>query len=317
MPAISARAPAKTILFGEHAVVYGYAAIAVPIRSIGMHVSVHARPDEKSGHLTIFYSDSQIAVNYSKLPAQNPTRAALQTIFDNLAIPHPPAMEIRISSTIPTAAGLGSSAAFAVSLTRAVSHFLGFSLDTGKINEIAFQIEKHIHGTPSGIDNTVIAYDQPLFFQKEKPHEFLEIRKPIHLVIADSGVRMLTKKVVDEVREKKARDQTAVDEIFKEIHIIVGEAKQMLLDGDMPSLGRLMNRNHQLLADLGVSCPELDHLVQAALRAGALGAKMCGGGQGGIITALVNVQEVSKVIQSLSEAGASACINAELGKGQR
>ncbi len=314
MPAISARAPAKTILFGEHAVVYGYAAIAVPIRSIGMHISVRAKPDEKSGFLKIINSDNEKENFFSTLPTHNSTHIALQTIFDNLAIHQPPAMEIRISTTIPSAAGLGSSAAFAVSLTRAVSQFLGFRLDTGKINEIAFQIEKHTHGTPSGIDNTVIAYDQPVFFQINKAHKFLKIRRPVHMVIADSGLRTLTKKVVAEVREKREREQETVEKLFSEINDIAVKAKKLLRDGILPSLGRLMNRNHQLLVDLGVSCPELDRLVEAALRSGALGSKMCGGGQGGIITALVDEQSIDKVMQGLNKAGASTCFSSELGK---
>lgn len=307
MPATSARAPAKTILFGEHAVVYGFSAIAVPINSIGINVSVHAKPDEKPGYLTIYHTETRKKFSFSSLTREHPTRAALETIIDSLEIDHLPSIDIRITSTIPSAAGLGSSAAFAVALTRAVSNFLGFSLTTNEISNIAYKIEQLIHGTPSGIDNTVIAFNQPILFSKELPHQFLKIKKPINLVIADSGERTLTKKVLAEVREKREKKRNDVDALFQEIHSIVLRAKPQLVDGQMALLGKLMNENHRLLVDLGVSSPTLNNLTQTAMLSGAFGAKMCGGGQGGIITALADEHNINIIRDNLLQAGAISC----------
>ena len=312
MPAISVRAPAKTILFGEHAVVYGIPGIAVPIDTIGIKIGVFAKPKSSLDSISIYHVETASRYFLESLSPTHPTRAAIEIIKDSLEIDHVPTCEIQIASSIPNSAGLGSSAAFAVALVKAISLFLGFELDNNKINEIAYKIEKIQHGSPSGIDNTVITYERPVYFHKQGEQEFLPIKTNFKLIIADSGQRTPTKQVVAEIKELYSRDKKKIEELFEEIHIIVMKAKQHLINTDIKALGKLMNDNHKSLMRLGVSCEILDHLAQSALHAGAYGAKMCGGGRGGIIAALTPDELSEHVIESLKNAGAIQCFKATI-----
>ena len=103
---------------------------------------------------------------------------------------------------------------------------MGFKLSNEKVNEIAYQIEIFQHGTPSGIDNTVIAFNKPVFFRKGYPPEFLKIGAPLNLVIADTGVRSITKETVAQVRKFKESDPSIADEIIQKIGDIVEHAKK-------------------------------------------------------------------------------------------
>ena len=85
---------------------------------------------------------------------------------------------------------------------------------------------------------------------------------------------------------------------------IVDSARSAIENGTIELLGPLMDANHGLLRKMGVSCPELDALVQAAREAGARGAKLSGGGQGGNMIALVGAYNAEKVAAALEKTGA-------------
>lgn len=307
MPAISASAPAKSILFGEHAVVYGRPAIAIPIRELRSHVYISANPRGKTGIQWLDAPDIQEKCFSNELAPEHPIRFAIQSVADFFHIDHYPSCEIRITSEIPIASGLGSSASTAVALVRALTMFLGKTLDQASMNKISFEIEKITHGTPSGIDNSVITYEKPVYYIKDFPIEFLKIRRPFEFVIANSGIASLTRTVVAQIREKWINEKTKFEGLFDKIGKISLEAKQTLLNGDLQKCGNLMSANHDLLGILGVSCEALDHLVEAAVKAGALGAKLCGSGQGGNMIALVDGSVDKERIQTaLLTAGAVA-----------
>ena len=241
------------------------------------------------------------------LELQHTYRTAIVAILQELKISKLPPMEIRLSSTIPIASGLGSSAAFAVCLVKALSAFFGLRLSNKKVNEIAYQIEIFQHGTPSGIDNTVIAYNKPVFFKKGFSPEFLKIGTPLNLVIADTGVRSMTKETVAQVRKFKESDPSIADEIIQKIGDIVEHAKSELENGNLNAIGSLMTENHTLLTKLGVSCKELDHLVEVSKNEGALGAKLCGSGKGGNIVALCDEEKAEHVKTALQNNGSTHC----------
>ena len=305
MPSTFTSVPGKSILFGEHAVVYGYPAIAVPLDSIAFKIKLLPRPTENNSIII----NEELGENliFEDLEPQHTYRTAIATILHELKINKLPPMEIRLSSTIPIASGLGSSAAFAVCLVRALSAFLGFKLSNEKVNEIAYQIEIFQHGTPSGIDNTVIAYNKPVFFRKGYPSEFLKIGAPLNLVIADTGVRSKTKETVAQVRKFKESDPLVADEIIQKIGDVVERAKNELENGNSNAIGSLMTENHTFLTKLGVSCKELDHLVEVSLNEGALGAKLCGSGRGGNIVALCDEEKAEHIKTMLQNNGSTHC----------
>lgn len=310
MPAFSVSAPGKTILFGEHAVVYGHHAIAVPLFDISLKVSIQPLPN-KNKILIINSDQGNRHISFEK-KEDNPYWITLETIRQSLNVDHLPSMEIAISSSIPVAAGLGSSAAFSVALTKAVSGFLGFNLPVEKLNSIAFEIEKHQHGSPSGIDNTVVAYQSPVYYRKNEFPIFFNINKPMHLILADSGIRSLTKDVVLHVKQELEKNPDKINKIFAEIEKITIEAKGTLETGDHRAIGNLMLDNHIHLQRLGVSIIELDCLVEAAVESGAFGAKLCGSGQGGNVVALTSYDKTEKVIKAMRQAGAVSCLRSTI-----
>jgi mevalonate kinase len=307
MPAISATAPGKIILFGEHAVVYGRPAIAVPVNQVHARAAVFANPLAPAGKVIVQAPDIELDAELTDLPQNHPIKVAIEGTLYELNIAHPPAFTLRLTSTIPIASGMGSGAATAVAVIRAVASFMGHPLDMEKVSAIAYEVEKIHHGTPSGIDNTVVTYAKPVIFKKEEGKDWLEILsvpRPFKLVIGDTGVRSSTAMVVGDVRQAWQAQPSQYEAIFDKVGQVVLKARYRLENGFVKDLGTLMNENQEILQEMGVSSPELDRLVQAALSAGASGAKLSGGGRGGNMIALVTQEISQEVASALETAGA-------------
>jgi mevalonate kinase len=303
MPAISAYAPGKIILCGEHAVVYGTPAIALPVTQVSTRTSIFAHPISPAGEVRITAPSVGLDGTLDLLSNQHPLRAAILLVEEELGITTLPACEIHITTTIPLAAGLGSSASVTVSLVRALSQFLGHPFSDELVNKIAFEVEKIHHGTPSGIDNTVITYQTPVFFRKGFPIEHLDILNEFTLVITDSGTASSTVKTVAGVRERWLQDSKTYDGYFSQIGALTNRICQVLRSGNLTENGSLLTENHELLRSIGVSTTLLDRLVASALDAGATGAKLSGGGGGGNVIAIVDPSFVSDVAQALTSCG--------------
>jgi len=308
MPAISAKAPAKTILLGEHAVVYGRPAIAVPVHQVYARTVVIADPLAQPDLIRIEAKDIGLDTYLSDLETDNPFVVAIESIKNKFSLNHLPASHIVIHSTIPMSAGLGSSAAVAVSLIRAYTTFLGLQPSAQEVSELAYEVEKVQHGTPSGIDNTVIAFETPIVFQKNHLIRLLQVGSPLTLLIADSGIPGSTKEALTIVRERWQSAPDLYEQYFDQIAGYVTDATEKIRIGDLNSLGNLMTQNHAILQQIGVSSPELDRFVDNALENGALGAKMCGGGLGGNMIALVKTESVDTISNNLFILGAKSII---------
>ena len=310
MPAFSATSPGKTILFGEHAVVYERPAIAAPVDQVRAKVYITANPLGKPGCLMIDAPDIALKCDLDALPKTNAIRSVIENIGAEFNIKHFPAAHILIKSTIPIAAGLGSGAAISVSLIRALASFLGRQIPEERVSALAYEAEKIHHGTPSGIDNTVITYAQPIYFCKnpaviESGHfELLAVSSPILLVVADSGIASPTAQAVAGVRQRWQDTPLLYEEIFDNIHKVVDLARQAIETGKTRELGPLMNENQAHLQAIEVSNPKLDHLIHTALNAGAEGAKLSGAGCGGNLIGLANPETAPGISQALLDAGA-------------
>jgi len=312
MPAISASAPGKVILFGEHAVVYGRPAIAIPVTQVKAKAIVTANPRGMSGEVRVQAPDIGLESTLEALDPAQPLAAAIQGVAAALKVKHLPACTVKITSTIPVAAGLGSGAAVSVAIIRALSAFLGHPLPDEKVSALAFEIEKIHHGTPSGIDNTVITYARPIYFVKDKPIEILKVGRPFTIVIGDTGTASPTAAVVGEVRKAWQADKAQYEAYFDSVGAIAESARQAVESGGVELLGLLMDANHGVLRKIGVSSAALDGLVTAARRAGAWGAKLCGGGRGGNMIALVPPSRAEGVAKALLSAGAVRTMAAEI-----
>ena len=170
------------------------------------------------------------------------------------------------------ASGLGSGAAVSVAVIRALADILGQTLPDEQVSALAFEVEKLHHGTPSGIDNTVITYARPVYFIKGQPIEILTPGAPFFLVIGDTGIPAPTKESVADVRRLWQAQPARIDPLLDAIGDLSAAARGNLLSGDWQALGALMNANHALLQELTVSCPALDSLV-----AGCHGQRRPGG----------------------------------------
>ncbi|MDD5367672.1 MAG: mevalonate kinase [Anaerolineaceae bacterium] len=304
MPAISASAPGKIILFGEHAVVYGRPAIAAPVLQVRATATALADIRGASGHIRLEAPAIGLSANLADLPADHPLALAARLTMEALQAIHPPAVTLRVTSTIPVASGLGSGAATSVALIRAFSGFLGRPLPDEQVNAIAFEVEKIYHGTPSGIDNTTVTYAQPVYYIRGQPIEKLQVKHPFTVVIADTGVPGLTAKAVGDVRNGWRQDAIRYENLFDQIGEITRRARQVIEGGDSAHLGRYMNENQEILEQLGVSSPELNRLIQIARESGAYGAKLSGGGQGGNLIALAESDSAGHIAETLQNAGA-------------
>lgn len=298
-------APGKIILFGEHAVVYGRPALAVPVAQV--HADVEVSNSSRAG-IWIDAPDVNLHAELNSLPSDHPIACVLHNFLFLARVSPFPNLEIKISSTIPLASGLGSGAAVTVALTRALAAQLNYSMTDEEVNAFAYEIEKLYHGTPSGIDNTVVAYARPVYFVKGQPMETFNVGRPFTMVIADTGISALTKASVGDVRKLWEADHQKWETLFDKIGEIAKQARKSIENGKWEMLGELMNKNHSLLQEMTVSSPELDRLVEAARTAGALGAKLSGGGRGGNMIALVQPEIEESVSSSLKETGAKNTI---------
>jgi mevalonate kinase len=236
--------------------------------------------------------------------------------LDELKPDHIPALTIQISSTIPIGGGMGSSAAVSIAIMRGLSAFLGRPLSDETISDLAYEVEKFHHGTPSGIDNTVIAFQAPIFFQRGRPNALLKISKPTHWVIADTGEMTPTRETVADVRAAYIAKPEQIADIFEKIGIIAQKGRTALEFGEVATLGGLMNENQRLLKALDVSNQKIEALIEVALHAGAAGAKLSGGGRGGNIIALAQADNQELIGNALKEAGATRVITTMLSESE-
>jgi hydroxymethylglutaryl-CoA reductase len=196
--------------------------------------------------------------------------------------------------------GLGGSASLAVAIIRALSERFGLNLPDEEISKLAFKSEQIVHGTASGIDNTLATYGKFLLYRKGDPPFIQEINvpKPIRIVIGLTWTESLTAKMVSRVHKAWESNKRLYNHIFNEIDKLVLQAVKAIERYDLLQLGQLMNINQGLLNALQVSGREIEELVEIARNHGALGAKLTGGGGGGAVIALCpdNAEEVAMAI---------------------
>ncbi|MEW5871748.1 MAG: mevalonate kinase [Chloroflexota bacterium] len=304
MPAITASAPGKIILFGEHAVVYGRPAVAVPVNQVRARAIVTANPGSAPGTVRIQAPDVGLEAELASLSEDHPLALAARLVLSELGVARPPACTLRITSSIPLSAGMGSGAAVSVALIRALSAFLGQTLSDERVSALAYEVEKLYHGTPSGIDNTVITYALPVYFVRGQPVETLHLPSPFMMVVGDTGLASPTAIAVGDLRRAWQSEPARYELLFDGVGQIAQAARAAIEAGQPQALGALMDENHALLRQMGVSCAELDHLVEAARAAGASGAKLSGAGRGGNMIALVQPENAQAVARALERAGA-------------
>ena len=298
----------KVILLGEHAVVYGSHAIAGPI-PLAMQAKVW---DSDNGiHLLIprWGIEEKIRKNAEH---KYSIYKSLDMILERLNV-EDRSMKIEVFPHVPRAMGLGGSAALAVAIIRALDEHFKLNLSDVDVYDISLESENIVHGSASGIDNSLATYGKFTLFQKGNPPkmENIKVKKTIPIVIGLSGVESLTAKMVTKVNHAWEKNKKMYEKIFNQINELTLEAVDAIKNYDLDQLGELMNINQGLLNALQVSSRELEELIEIARRNGAKGAKLTGGGGGGAMIALAP-ENSDKIIYAMRKAGYRA-IPAQIG----
>jgi mevalonate kinase len=309
---VQASAPGKVILFGEHAVVYGRPAIAVPVLDVQAQVSLE--PAAAGQGVRMIAADLDRDFDPAEVDPDDPLALMVRLTLAHLEQTEVPDATLTITSTIPLGRGLGSGAAVSTAIGRALAAFFERIIPPPEMSALVYEVEKLHHGTPSGIDNTVVVFAQPVYFIKGRPIKRIQVGQPFTLIVGDTGRVAPTHTVVGDVRRRWQADRERYEGYFDEIGAIVQQARVVIEEG-LPgpeAIGKLMNDNQELLKTIGVSSPELDRLVAAARQAGAMGAKLSGAGWGGNMIALARSDNGSDIARALWEAGATGVIVTEV-----
>jgi len=292
---ITAKAPGKIIIAGEHFVVHGSFALAAAIdRGSTVRASLTDRSLISSKKLGLT-AELPNKVPYRLAPLAEALKATLNYLEEKRTV------KIEIESDIPVSAGLGSSAAGSVALVAAASSALGHTLKKEEITKLAMVSEKIIHGNPSGIDPAISTHGGVMLFKKDKSQRPIKLEKPIDFIVYFSGSGQSTSKMIRKFSQAKYSSPSTFKALVDSSSKLVETAASALVAGDINLLASILNFNHTILSSLGVSSNKLNTLVESTLKAGCLGAKMTGGGGGGCIIALPGSGEAHNVLEKISK----------------
>ncbi len=301
-------APAKCHMAGEHSVVYNQPAI---ITAVGRRVYVNAeRSDgvslysrqlegsvscsteeakEFASRITEVHRACLAAGNFSELQSTmkadqyNTLKAAVGKSLEMTGASG--GISIEVDSQIPIGSGVGSSSALSVAVSKAIAEAYGISIDRTRNNEMAFEIERLNHGTPSGGDNSACCFGGLIWFVKGTPPTIVSLREEIPYSLPNFALLytrkpdLTTMQLVQKVRDlDEGYRMPRVEGLGKATH----DMRAALKRKDMPEVRRLVNYVHETLAELGVSTSELDRIHTAVKEVGGA-AKLCGAGGGGIM----------------------------------
>lgn len=310
-----ARAPAKVIITGEHFVVHGQPALAAAV-DLYSTVSVEAG---SPGIVEISSSELGIDARFQTGALdEKDLESSERSILEPLMLVVERTLEragskgrglrLQIKSQIPVGVGLGSSASTAVSTAAAVAHFLGLQPDRGLICELASVQEQSIHKKPSGIDAMITTYGGVVLFKIGQSPVHLQPAEEVRIIIGNTGTARSTGDLVSKVSQRVQLGDRDLARISDSAGQLTLQAVNAYKNKDFRQLGRLMDENHGLLRQIGVSTPQLDRLVEAARDAGALGAKLTGAGGGGCMIALARPVDDKRVSEAIDAAGGRSYI---------
>jgi mevalonate kinase len=303
------RACGKAILIGEHFVVYGSPAIAVPLPNLTVEATVSlAMPSAAvEGRLGGWRTGTgQYRIVYGPRTAgalsNSALAAAIEAAMRQWHIANE-TVEVLITSRVPPARGLGFSAACATAVVRALSDLVDAPLNDCLLRELVQTGEQMAHGQASGVDAAAVAAATPIRFEAGLMQPIV-IDRDLVLVVADTGATGSTRESVARVGSVLARDRDWAAQKFAHAAALVKSAELGLLNARLEAVGERLSEFHCLLREFSISTPEIEGLVEAALAAGAYGAKLTGGGMGGCVVALSDSMSAEAVCARLEDAGA-------------
>jgi mevalonate kinase len=289
----TARAAGKVILVGEHAVVYGARAIAMPLLSKTMNLRIYTD--------RVTTPSPRVKFQISGKPVQDALIDMIHEAFDVLGIPK---FNVSIDgqSSLMLGAGVGSSASLCVSVLRGLAQVCALSLPPAELARLANKLERRFHGNPSGLDTSVVALEQAIVFERGRDAEALTINRPRGsnlpwcFALLDTAVRSPT---INMVRKAEPWFQAQGAPMIETFNEITTAAARALRDGDFELLCDAMTRSHALLSDAGVVTSPVQEMVDLAKQHGAATAKVTGAGGGGCVLALFPAHQCDRAIAGL------------------
>lgn len=289
----------KIILIGEHSVVHNEPAIAIPFTSANVEVSI----EELYGESTIesIYHTGRLKDAPKTLNNLIETLEAVCRHFNK----KPENMHIIIKSSIPAERGMGSSAAVATALIRALFNYYKTELTEDLLDNFVTISEVIAHGNPSGLDAKVVRSEESVYFIRNKGSEFFSVDLPGYLVVADTGQQGETGQAVSDVGKLLTDPSTNAERLISDLGILTRKARKQIEEKNIVELGRTLSNAQANLKGLTVSNETLDLFVETALDHDALGAKLTGGGRGGCMFALTDsLEQAENISKALLDVGA-------------
>ena len=272
----------KIILMGEHSVVYGYPAIAIPLKNIQIECIV-----ERS-RVPFFHNE------------KDTLSTAVHTALKYLSKKNEN-IKYKVISDIPPKRGMGSSAAVSIAAIRGVLDYFNRKVDNMTLEKLVNEAEIIAHNTPSGLDAKTCLSDSAIKFIKNKGFKNIDMNLGAYLLIADTGIHGHTRDAIMNIKNMGNKALPMLEKLGK----LTEETEKFIEKKDVVNIGKNMIFAHEELKMLGVSIEKSDILVKTAIAEGAYGAKMSGGGLGGCIIALMESREKAEMTgKKLMEKGA-------------
>lgn len=299
----------KAIFFGEHFTVYGS-----PVIAFALSMTADAEVIKtKSGGWRI--RDDRLESKGYKEEKKKMQIESLERIFKYLNF-RPEHLEIHLSGDLPAISGIGATGASSVAIVRALSDEFNLNLNDGEVNAASYQAEIAYHGPKTvGIDNMVATYGGIISLTKGNPDVIkkIKLKEPVEIVIGNTGIVANTKTMLNGFSERKNRFSEKYGQLIEEANKIAQKAVKSIEAFDLKKIGKLMDRNHFLLKEAILSCPELDFLVHVSRQEGAWGAKQTGSGGGGCMLALTPGKELQERVSLAIERKGFQAIRAMVG----
>lgn len=289
----------KIILMGEHSVVYGEPAIAIPFPATRVEVTITAIEGPVQLECIYYQGDLSAAPKQlaNLIAVVESTISELNQELNNF--------KLTIDSTVPVERGMGSSAAVAIAMVRALFAYFSTNLTNDALLALANVSETIAHGNPSGLDAAMTSGKQPLYYIKGEPFVPFPLSMSAYLIVADTGLKGQTRDAVASIAQLNQENPKLTMDAIHQLGALAKQAK-LAIEANIPvTLGLVMDSAHEKLSFLGVSNDTLNHLVKTARTNGALGAKLTGGGRGGCMIALAADKDTAtRISAALLAAGA-------------